>query len=1174
MSGEVTELTNVICPTRLIDDTPATQDRLSGEDEIGPHAKVAAAIADLILSKDECGGKIIGLEGVWGAGKTTTLNFLRQKLNSSHDVTLFLFDAWAHEGDPLRRTYLESLIRHFQSLGSWIDRDKWEKKLETLSKRRRITNTRTVSQATTLGRFFALSVLAVPLGSALLTAALRETITLDLNAPIAWKFNIGLLCAVAPFLVLFMNFLRLKWDELVTHRVITDEERALEWAFLSSTVVSETKQDTTETPEPTSIEFEDCFKELMREALPASLNKQAVLVLDNLDRVDPKDALSIWSTLQTFLQQTTARTEDWFQRLWIIVPYDPSGLRRLWENRERDNVGRRSNDPLPNNSIEFNNVVADSFLDKSFQLRFEVPLPVLSNWKSFLMRLVRHAFPMHSEDDQYMIYRVFDVNRTRNGKIPTPRELILYVNQIGAIHRQWQHAFPIGHIAYYALLSRSRRDIRADLSSGKLPEPYIKSVLSPELTADLAGLVFNVPPKLGLQLLLGDQLYAALAKNKAADLLSLQSRHENGFWPVFEEVAEQFSDADGPTLANIALCLNNSKITQGAHKNEVATVLNQLKRAASLTGSWLPFDNNLAAGLCAIFELTKEQDVIRTVMSSLRTTIKGLQSSAGESGQITDITISGLAMIVKQIVDLGFEKAVDEPLTLSVDPMKWSELATIIGHNDPNLWKFFKPAAANQEIAETFAKTIIAGQLSESTLLALKVSDTSLTKPNWDVLPKSFEQRLNAAQNPNAQETVVLLQGLYLLDKLGTAVQDTLRRLAEGGHLMHALQAGRKDLQCRALCIVAFLEQRPSAAKPQTVGNSDTGYQVLTSAMAASESDLAAAIVKILVSENKNGFLFSVIKARQAYDPLIVLCLRICADAENALILTAETMRGHWRELRTHLVEESVPDRFDKFVRYLCKASTFVEDIERADVGFRPEDALLYTAMCHAEEMQDFREWCRNGLQTLDLPHWKAELDQAGEVIRLALTLVQEGTDVSLKIPYLDALIDFAEDVLDEKVTPDDYLVARRSMIVDALEKDRKTILRRRLRDAAMDRDGKCGDRFFDMFGDEIGNFETLAESANIVAELFSPLIRERRVAGLRWLQTTFSKHPTLLSEYSDRYSVQDFRDRVQMDLTKMHNGEDESSAIIRSLGETLGIEAQSESEQGETSGSGGDEKK
>ena len=46
----------------------------------------------------------------------------------------------------------------------------------------------------------------------------------------------------------------------------------------------------------------------MDEALGGKHERKVVMVLDNLDRVDAKDALSIWSTLQTFFQCGDNRT--------------------------------------------------------------------------------------------------------------------------------------------------------------------------------------------------------------------------------------------------------------------------------------------------------------------------------------------------------------------------------------------------------------------------------------------------------------------------------------------------------------------------------------------------------------------------------------------------------------------------------------------------------------------------------------------------------------------------------------------------------------------------------------------------------------------------------------------------------------------------------------------------
>ena len=73
------------------------------------HENVADALA--VLIERERGGLTIGLEGSWGGGKSTVLKILRRKLTKSY---FFFFDAWAHEGDSLRRVFLESLCDYFK----------------------------------------------------------------------------------------------------------------------------------------------------------------------------------------------------------------------------------------------------------------------------------------------------------------------------------------------------------------------------------------------------------------------------------------------------------------------------------------------------------------------------------------------------------------------------------------------------------------------------------------------------------------------------------------------------------------------------------------------------------------------------------------------------------------------------------------------------------------------------------------------------------------------------------------------------------------------------------------------------------------------------------------------------------------------------------------------------
>src|SRR5262245_5937401 len=86
----------------LIPDIPAS------EDEFGVHENIANSIVDLVMTED--GGRTVSIEGKWGSGKSTIINLIRKKFSDNPTKLVFLFDAWTHQGDPLRRTFLETLI--------------------------------------------------------------------------------------------------------------------------------------------------------------------------------------------------------------------------------------------------------------------------------------------------------------------------------------------------------------------------------------------------------------------------------------------------------------------------------------------------------------------------------------------------------------------------------------------------------------------------------------------------------------------------------------------------------------------------------------------------------------------------------------------------------------------------------------------------------------------------------------------------------------------------------------------------------------------------------------------------------------------------------------------------------------------------------------------------------
>ena len=271
------------CPTNLISDEPADKDLFGGA-----HEKLAQAIFELVTAND--GGKTIGLEGKWGSGKSTVIKLLGDKLDRNKNTKLFNFDAWAHKGDPLRRTFLEQLIIYFQKEG-WVNEQKWNINLDVLAKRLKRTKIETRSQLSTLAKTLIVTLFLVPIGTTLLSLGIKGE---DLTSPIEISseqlvmLGIGLsLLPIIISLIVWAVFnvipFFLKWVHKDYANIIRNKYPD-PFKLIAQEFDRETTTKTTTTPEPTSVEFEDTFSNLVLEAF-SSHKRKVVIVLDNLDRI-------------------------------------------------------------------------------------------------------------------------------------------------------------------------------------------------------------------------------------------------------------------------------------------------------------------------------------------------------------------------------------------------------------------------------------------------------------------------------------------------------------------------------------------------------------------------------------------------------------------------------------------------------------------------------------------------------------------------------------------------------------------------------------------------------------------------------------------------------------------------------------------------------------------------
>jgi hypothetical protein len=1162
----------IICPTHLIEDTPSDQDYFAPPDGIGPHERVAEAIADVILSPSEAGGKMIGVEGDWGSGKTTVIRLLKKRLDQNHDVTVFTYDAWAHEGDPLRRTFLESLIQHLQSIlpTAWIDQNESNKTLDEIAKRRQEESTRTIPKATKFGRNISISLFLVPLGSPLLSEALRHDITLNLFLPwksISLSFIFGVLLAGAPLLAIGRELVRIQWPrwkarkergkEWYKSKEGTDEE--YDWSFLRGVAITETTKTTIKAPDPTSIEFENYFCKWMGEALENEPQRKIVMVLDNLDRIDPKDARSIWSTLQIFLQCLNVTATGWFNRLWVIIPYDPNGLRLLWSNRSKDseNVSNEQGDQQTSDSLhETTNIVPESFMDKSFQLRFRVSPPVLSDWKNYLMMLSSQALPHHTPDELHKIYQVYRLIQGKDRQAITPRELKLYVNQIGAIHRQWQHEFPLDHVAYYTILCRKREDIRNKLIDGKIPDETIKSVLSTDAVANLAGLHFNVKAILGQQFLLSNDIATALQNGDDTRLKKLEEIHVNRFWTVLESImAEKIEVLNAREIANTALSLESLNLREKQIGNERYTILASLERLATGIKIWGPFRDEVPSGIQAILKLVSNHKFSNKVTECLRMSIMN-PSIKGDSPD-NEATILALTKICEVLKSLGHMEAL-QPFTLLTEADAWVNLCPHIYRQHEQWWSFFLPNASLENISDVIKNRIKSGAFTKDTIAAIRVTQRSFEKCDWTSLAKALQDRIRAEQDPTSQETIYLLEGLSLLIRLDvTQAKNSIAFLANDGHLMHRLHQSHseKNVKCTALLITIFLELRMGAEKPGTVGNSEAGYSALISLLQSDNYELARDIIDILDEAEKINLLLAVIDKRN-YDPLIISCLRLIAESkEPERLFSPAVLMERWKVLIDYLNKDG-DDRFDKLLATLCANTNLITVIQEKEGGFNYENILLYLRLCIVSSSQTFREWCRAGIELLDSKIWAAELEKDGSALILLLFLIDNGVNVTLTKPFQDALVDYTRDILIGTKKVAEGFDNKLPKYVDALRSPAsRTMLRRRLISEAMNRDGKVEDVFFQIYGDFLlEDIPYFYGEKNIIARLFSPLLREKNPTGLRWMSKIFEAVPDILTKSEDRHAAEDFRERIQEEPKRKPKDADETNMLIWSIAKSLGI--------------------
>jgi hypothetical protein len=584
----MTPMSETKCPTILLSDDPAKEDRF------GSHRRVAEALVELVQS--ESGGRSIALLGSWGSGKSSVVSIA--SIIASGRVEFFVFDAWAHQGDPLRRVFIEKAIQYFQKKG-WIKNpSKWANEKEKLAGRLEERRSTTRRKPTPAG-------IVVVLASLGLVAAFQQFSMEKLfgSGP-AYRADVYALIAMVT------SGLLIAWT--------VGASRGDMWGALLDKEGGTTISKTSRNVDPTSVEFQDLFGALLDECL-SDRTEPFVIAIDNLDRVPQSDALSVWATLRAFSELQSFANHGWRERAWILVPFAPEIL-KTWA--------------LAQSSTEAGSAER-SFLAKNFQVIFRVPQPVLSDWQDYVLQYLKIALPRHNDTDLQEVVRIMQLPKFNPNlnNLATPREIKLFVNQLGAVHRQWGDQVPLQMQALFLMLADTAESLEVHLR--RASEAELGNVPPGLIGADwrewVAALHYNIPKERALHVLLSDKVLNALQLGDP-DYFESQSSLPGLLRVLWDVISYRVSDWSRDSPATVALASRSIRALDDTEPL-VGRCREVLCDALASAAKWPAPNAEVAEGLVAMMEWRDSKDFATTVISVLARATSGV-SAPPDAGQM------------------------------------------------------------------------------------------------------------------------------------------------------------------------------------------------------------------------------------------------------------------------------------------------------------------------------------------------------------------------------------------------------------------------------------------------------------------------------------------------------------------------------------------------------------
>lgn len=968
------------CRINLIADIAVPEDSFR-------HAEIADAIADMMLHAQ--GGCAIALTGSWGSGKSTVVELLRVKLQQSgKDIETFVFDTWAHQGDPLRRSFLEKLITWCsEKPKGWTkDRNHWDGVVNEIARRKEEIETTSTPHLTWWGTIGAFSLLLAP-------------VALQLYQKIQFKYHpfwdsAALVVSGAPVLVGLLMLIY--WYTI--ERKTAPEKRSPLPSLLFTSTGNKITSKSSKAPDLTSVEFEKYYRDLLTEVLDGN-QRQILLVVDNLDRVNHDDARAMWSALRVFFDPSVSNSSGWYKRVWVLVPFDPEAINDLWATEGKDATNSKH------------------FLEKTFQATFRVPPIILSHWEKYLVNLLQYAFPSHHENEFHAIFRLYDQLKASDSEPPTPRNLKIFVNTLGALHHQWRERISLTEQAAFVLLSDSLGEGLVGLlrgasvrgaSSPQLPPSaanMVAATLGEGWQRRLAALHFNVDPKDAYQTLLAVPIQRAVRAGDGKALAELEGNP--GFSEVLEQTVEDVcgntSGSDADRLAHTAKAFSELKGNWPGHTHCKAHLC---RAALSLTG-WQPFTPDVVEGIDSLVRMLPNASDISPI-------IRSIMASKTQSTE----WCAGILSILPTLVQHD-EAAVTRDFSVPGTPEEYIAIVSEASNAEipDNLWKYLQPDLPKSLIVTSLISLASTGKwttdLTEVVQSLMQVSGDW----NWDSLISAVQPRVAGPHQSLPEDVQPVIETLFSFLPIADSARALLNNAVQADSLPQLLQffiqAGK--INAAGVCVLPLL-----TSAFQTNQNLNAQFQGNTPPWRAQEGKrILSALIQ---NPDQNPPLLQVVQAQcltwASFPEWRELSQRM-PDRKNII---AKMLAGHLHEdghqINTGELVRNIDywsgvegaEQLSDLLQVRAKSGELAEML--ITEKFALPRCGFYLLALSEDGNERYRQYLAESLAHLTQAEWVSAMSSESKLIQIALALRADG--LRLGQAFYDALSSHMEQKLSQ----------------------------------------------------------------------------------------------------------------------------------------------------------------